>query len=148
MPLLKSPLLTAAALATALSAPAYAAETAPITVNVDGVRNEVGAIVIAAFDNPDAFRNMDVTKAVALAQMPATGKTVSVTFQNMPKKKFAFAAMHDEDLDQVLDMSGGVPTEGYGFASMGPSGLPPKFEDAAVSAGKQVASVLRLKYWK
>ena len=71
----------------------------------------------------------------------------SVTFHNLPKGAYAFAAMHDEDLDGDLDMKGKVPTEGYALSAMGRLGLPSKFEDAAISTDEAAGSTLRLKYW-
>lgn len=126
------------------------AQTAPtdaLTINVNGVRNGEGAIVIAAFDDAAAFEEMDVTKAVALAYVPATSASVSVTFESLPPGTYAAAAMHDENMDGDLNMNGDVPTEGYAFAAMGPSGLPTRFADAAVPAGDEAVSALKLVYW-
>ncbi|MCL6283553.1 DUF2141 domain-containing protein [Ruegeria sp. 2012CJ41-6] len=139
--------LTALAAAAGCAAFAQAVETAPLSVTVDGIRNGDGAVIVAAFDQAAAFEAMDVSKAVALAQIPAAGTKVSVTFHDLPHGTYAFAALHDEDLDGDLGMNGEVPTEGYAFAAMGRRGLPSKFEDAAVANGETAGSTLRLKYW-
>ncbi|WP_372573600.1 DUF2141 domain-containing protein [Ruegeria jejuensis] len=126
---------------------AQAIETAPLSVTVEGLRNGKGAVIVAAFDQAVAFEAMDMSKAAAVAQIPAAGAKVSVTFHDLPQGTYAFAAMHDEDLDGDLGMKGEVPTEGYAFAAMGRRGLPSKFEDAAVATGATAKSTLRLKYW-
>lgn len=126
---------------------AQSAPTDALTINVNGVRNGEGAVIVAAFDDATAFEAMDVTKAVALAYLPASSASVSVTFQSLPPGNYAAAAMHDENLDGDLNMNGDVPTEGYAFAAMGPSGLASRFEDAAVQAGDEAVSALKLVYW-
>ncbi len=130
--------------------PAFAqsAETAPLTIDIAGLRNAEGSVVVAAFDQAEAFENMNIDRAVALAVLPASSERVSVTLHNLPSGPYAVAVLHDEDNDSELGMDGQVPTEGYSFAAMGPSGLPPKFKDAAVSAAPDARVTLRLKYWQ
>lgn len=57
-------------------------------------------------------------------------------------------AIHDENIDGELNFDGDVPIEGYSFATMGPSGLTPRFEDALVAAGPDAIATLNLKYWQ
>ncbi|WP_371170839.1 DUF2141 domain-containing protein [Aliiroseovarius sp. 2305UL8-7] len=122
-------------------------ETSSLSVTVDGLRNGQGAVIVAAFDRADAFEAMDVSKAAAMAYLPAANTKISVTFHDLPRGAYAFAALHDEDGDSDLGMNGDVPSEGYAFSAMGRSGLPSKFEDAAVATGDVATSTLRLKYW-
>lgn len=126
---------------------AQSAPTEALTVAVNGVRNGEGTVIVAAFDDAAAFEAMDVTKAAALAYLPASSARVSVTFESLPPGTYAAAAMHDENLDGDLNMNGDIPTEGYAFADMGPSGLPTRFADAAVAAGRDAVSALKLVYW-
>lgn len=126
---------------------AQSVPTDALTINVNNIRNGEGAVVIAAFDDPAAFEAMDITKAMALAYVPANSASVSVTFQSLPPGAYAAVAMHDENMDGDLNMNGDVPIEGYAFAAMGPSGLASKFEDAAVQAGDEGVSALKLVYW-
>lgn len=139
--------MTAIAAAIGCAALAQSIETAPLSVTIDGLRNRDGAVIVAAFDQAEAFEAMDVNKSAAMALIPAAGSKVSVTFHNLPHGKYAFAALHDEDLDGDLGMNGEVPSEGYAFAAMGRRGLPSKFEDAAVATGEAAESTLQLKYW-
>ncbi len=133
--------------ATGLTAMAQGNNTAPLNITVNGIQNGNGAVIIAAFDDSAAFEAMDVQKAVALTFVPAAASSVSVTLHDLPIGNYAVAAMHDENMDGDLNLDGDVPTEGYSFVAMGPSGLTPKFEDAAVAAGDDARSVLRMKYW-
>ncbi|MEM9597485.1 MAG: DUF2141 domain-containing protein [Acidobacteriota bacterium] len=121
--------------------------SAPLTIELDGLRNGHGAVVVAAYDQARAFEEMDFTSTVAMAYLPAAVGKVAVTLHNLPPGNYAVAAIHDEDGDGDLAMDGDVPTEGYAFAAMGPGGLPPKFEDAAVAAGADATVKLRLRYW-
>lgn len=126
---------------------AQTAQTDSLTVSVTGIRSGEGAVVIAAFDDATAFEAMDITNAMALAYVPASSASVAVTFQSLPPGAYAAVAMHDENMDGDLNMSGDVPIEGYAFASMGPSGLAPRFEEAAMQAGDEAVSALELMYW-
>lgn len=136
------------ALITAGPAFAQSAETAPLTIDIVGLRNAEGSVVVAAFDQAEAFENIDIERAVALAVLPASSERVSVTLHTLPSRSFAVAVLHDEDNDNELGMDGKMPTEGYSFAAMGPSGLPPRFNDAAISAALDARVTLRLKYWR
>ncbi|WP_425045077.1 DUF2141 domain-containing protein [Primorskyibacter sp. S87] len=140
-------LSTAVLTAIGFAALAQSSGTAALSVTVDGLRNNNGTVIVAAFDQAKAFEAMDMAKAAAIAQIPASGPKVAVTFHNLPRGSYAFAALHDENLDGDLGMNGDVPTEGYAFAAMGRRGLPSKFEDASVAAGGAAHSILRLKYW-
>lgn len=126
---------------------AQSVPTDALTINVNNIRNGEGAVVIAAFDDPAAFETMDITKAMALAYVPASSASISVTFQSLPPGAYAAVAMHDQNMDGDLNMNGDVPIEGYAFAAMGPSGLASRFEDAAVQAGDDAVSALKLVYW-
>lgn len=126
---------------------AQSAPTDALAVTVDGVRNGKGAVIVAAFNDATAFEALDITKAVALAYLPASCARVSVTFESLPPGTYAAAAMHDENLDGDLNMNSDIPTEGYAFAAMGPGGLPTRFADAAVPAGHDAVSTLKLVYW-
>lgn len=128
-------------LSCALSTSAVSAETGALTANVDGIRNSNGVLVVAAFEA------MDVMNAAALAIVPASQGRVSVTFHDFPTGSYAIAALHDEDRDGDLDLDGEVPTEGYSFAAMGRSGLPPRFDDALTLVGQGAARTLSLLYW-
>lgn len=122
--------------------------TAPLQITVNNIRSGEGAVVIAAFDQADAFENMDVSKAIALSYIPASSASVSITLHSLSQASYAVAALHDANMDGDLNMDGDVPTEGYSFVAMGPSGLPPKFEDAAVATKAGATATLRLKYWQ
>lgn len=87
-------------------------------------------------------------RVTALAIVPAGSGRVAVTLHNLPTGRYAVAMMHDEDQNGDLSMDGEGPTEGYGFVAMSPSGLPPKFEDAAIAAAPDARAALQLKYWQ
>lgn len=141
--------LMAASLLVALGAASFAQSnvTAPLRITVNGIRNGEGAVVVAVFDEAAAFEAMDVKDAIALTYLPASSNSVSLTMHDLPAGDYAVAALHDENMDGNLNMNGDIPSEGYSFAAMGPSGLAPKFEDASVQAGPDAHSTLLLKYW-
>ncbi|PID95895.1 MAG: hypothetical protein CSA85_00035 [Alphaproteobacteria bacterium] len=126
---------------------AQTAATDALPINVSNVRNGEGAVVIARFDVTAAFGAMDVTKVVALAYVPASSASVSVTFQSLPPGNYAAVAMHDENLDGDLNMNGAPLHRGLCLCGYGAKRPCLKFEDAAVQAGDEATSALKLVYW-
>ncbi len=136
------------AAALSISSTAIADDNSNLTVSVEDVRNTNGAIIILAYDNAEAFEKMSIKKATAITYIAADAGISTVTYHGLSSKKYAFAAMHDEDGDAVLEMDGDIPMEGYAFTAMGPSGLPTKFEDVAMQPSDDAISRLHLKYWR
>lgn len=104
---------------------------ADLQVNIEGVPNDQGQVMVGLFKNDNAFpKGQPLLGQMTLAQK---GK-VSVTFQNVPPGHYAVSSYHDANHNQKLDTNMmGMPTEAYGFSrdARGTMG-PPKFEEAAI----------------
>ena len=122
--------------------------TAPLLIEVNGIRSAEGAIVVAIFDQEQAFEAVDINASVAVSFLPATARSIQITLHSLPDGAYAVAAIHDENIDGELNFDGDVPIEGYAFAAMGQSGLRPRFEDALVAAGPDAIATLNLRYWR
>ena len=135
--------LTFAALAAALVAPAGAA---PLTIDVDNVRNAAGHVRIDVC--PEAKFLKDDCPWSASAQ--ATPGTTRVTVPDLPPGRYAVQAYHDENDNRRVDRGFlGIPKEGVGFSNDARISLgPPKFADAAFTQGGAAQTIrLRMRYF-
>jgi uncharacterized protein (DUF2141 family) len=94
--------------------------TGKIRIEIKNVRNTNGQITVAlcnsAKDFPEAktpFKNVNI---------PITGDTAEVVFDDVPYGVYAVIICHDENNNNQQDLKGGIPQEGYG-ASNNPQGF-------------------------
>jgi uncharacterized protein (DUF2141 family) len=89
---------------------------ADLTVELTGLRSNVGVINIAVFANADGFPN-DVSKAVRSGCFSITERPLILTFEDLPFGQYAATVHHDENMDGELNTNLlGIPTEGIGFS--------------------------------
>lgn len=114
----------------ALLAWAGMAQAADLTVNVAGLKNANGQVLVAMFDRAAGFLKQPVRVAAVTAQQG----TVNVSFTGLPAGDYALNVFHDENANGKLDKNViGMPTEPYGFSNDAAGNYgPPSFQDAAV----------------
>lgn len=111
------------------------AVSAVLAVTVSGIRNTNGKIIVIVFDDRDAFKAFDVSKAVGYKALPAVMGRIVAQFTNLNRGPFAVAAFHDEDENQNLNMNGQIPSEGYATSGATDPSDMPTFRRASVSSG-------------
>jgi uncharacterized protein (DUF2141 family) len=141
-----APILALAALTSASLADAAAGSTT-LTINVSGLRNMKGNVLLCVTANPKYFPDCSKDPNSHRARVAAKSAS-SVEFGNMTAGTYAAALMHDENANNKLDTAVFMPKEGFGF-SRNPAVVtgPPKFKAAAFSLGTTAASVsIKMKY--
>ncbi len=119
---LRTAAFTAAGLVLAPAALALV-EPATVTVIVDGLRSDGGAVEISLYDSEDGWNE---TGARETARIDASGR-VRAVFDALPAGDYAVRVFHDADGDGQLDTGMmGVPSERYGFSA----GARPRFRGA------------------
>ncbi|MBL8513234.1 MAG: DUF2141 domain-containing protein [Betaproteobacteria bacterium] len=121
-------------LATVFASTLAAAQTHTVTIEVTGVAEAKGFVLVAAFDKADGW----LRRPAHAARVEATVGTVSITVPGLPEGAYAFSIVHDVNANNKLDSNAvGIPIEPYGFTNdaAGTFG-PPKFEDARVKVSK------------
>ncbi|MCU0450258.1 MAG: DUF2141 domain-containing protein [Bernardetiaceae bacterium] len=105
--------------------------TGKLVVEVNGLRNDKGEVLISLFKGKDGFPGK-ADKAVQKAKAIITGKKAVITFNNVPPGEYALSLMHDEDGDGKLATNMlGIPKEGYAASNNAKNSFgPPKYEDA------------------
>ncbi len=124
-------------LATVLASTLSVAQTQSVTIEVTGVAEAKGFILVSAFDKSEGW----LKRPAQFARVEAKVGTVSVTVPDLAEGEYAFSVIHDVNANNKLDSNAiGIPTEPYGFSNdaAGTFG-PAKFEDARVKVGKGAA---------
>ncbi len=121
------------------------AQTSVLEVTVTNLKSEKGSIRIGLFDKEEDF----LKNAVKGKVVKASGKEVTVRFENLEPGEYALSVIHDENENGELDSNAlGIPKEGFAFGNnaMGSFG-PPSFEKAKVKVGDSASCSIKLKYF-
>ncbi len=115
------------------------AQAQPVTIEVTGITEARGFILVSAFDKAETW----LKRPVQFVRAEAKAGTVSLTMADLPEGDYAFSAIHDLNANNRLDSNAiGIPTEPYGFSNDAAGSFgPPKFEDARVNVGKGIAKL-------
>lgn len=89
--------------------------TGTIIVTMDGFRNYKGFAVAALFQSPEGYPEK-TEKALMKRRTVIQGKSVTMTFENVPYGQYALSILHDENDSRKLERGWfGIPKEGYGI---------------------------------
>lgn len=125
---------------------APAAWAADLSLNVVGVDANSGQLMIALYDNPEAYAGGEPTRSV---RVPARGATVAVQFEGLAAGRYAIRMFHDVNGNGELDKNlFGIPTEPVGFsnrarANLGPPGFAAASFDLSATGGAQTIDLER-----
>ncbi|MGY0219601.1 DUF2141 domain-containing protein [Endozoicomonadaceae bacterium StTr2] len=134
---------------TLLASLPFGLQAAELDVELTGIRNSQGNILISVFNNAAAFNAQAQNNAeIALSQKAQQG-TMKFRFTNLNPGDYALMVHHDENGDGVVNMSGRIPTEGYAFSGGKGRSSVPTFDQARLHVGngenREVISVIYLK---
>ncbi|MGF1480932.1 MAG: DUF2141 domain-containing protein [Cyanophyceae cyanobacterium] len=104
----------------------------PLTLQLDGLRNQQGVVYVALFNAPEGFPD-DGSKAVTAQTYPISEIPLTITIEDLPFGDYAITVFHDENEDGKLNTGiFGIPKEGFGFSD-DPMilGGPPSFKQAS-----------------
>lgn len=117
-----------------------------LQVTVKNIKTETGDIRVGLFTNENDF----LKKASDGKVVKASGKEVTVVFENLKPGSYAVSVIHDENANGELDTNlMGIPKEGFAFGNnaMGTFG-PPSFDKAKVEMEKSdLRQEIALKYF-
>lgn len=111
------------------------AEGATITVDVSGLRNTKGLIRACLTAKAATFPECDKDPQSLRLSVPAHNGPVLV-FRHVMPGTYAVSLFHDQNSNNRLDKTMGMPSEGYGFSRDAAVQFgPPKFDAAKVTVG-------------
>jgi len=134
-------ILPASALAAALTV-SNSTKAADLVVEVGGVRDAAGKVMVALHAPRDGVSFPDIAGAVAAQWRIAEPGMLRFAFPGLKPGRYAVAVYHDENDNGELDANIlGMPTEGFGFSNdaKGFAG-PPDFEAAAVEVSGEASA--------
>lgn len=133
----------------ALSWAVLAGASAPGSVEADvtGLRSARGQLLICMTTRADMFSKCDRDPAARRLTVPVS-QARNVRFEGLPTGSYAIALIHDENSNNKLDTSFGIPREGFGFSRNPVIRFgPPKFDDARFSVtGSTTEEPIKVKY--
>jgi uncharacterized protein (DUF2141 family) len=118
------------------------APLARLRVEVLGVRSRAGRIVLAVYDNADAFPHRE--QALASVAVAPSGNPTVVEVPGLPEGRYAVVAYHDADGDGSLDTNiVGYPSEPFGFSNDAKLEMfgPPDFDACAFDVKAPLAAI-------
>ncbi|AZQ64296.1 DUF2141 domain-containing protein [Flammeovirga pectinis] len=121
------------------------AQTVSVQINVTGLSNSKGTIVIGLYKSATDFPEYEANYKNATVDTSSP----SYTFNNLEEGTYAIAVWHDENNNKKLDKNlFGIPKEKYGFSKnkFGKLG-PPDFDEVSfnVKNGKTTTFKIKLK---
>lgn len=144
----RSVLLSCALSLVSLTSPLAArADGGTVTIEIEGLRSDRGAVRGALFASRDGWTEEGHQIATCTAR--ARSSVVRCVIEDVAPGDYAFAFLHDEDDDGQLDRDWiGIPQEGFGFSNDARPGLgAPSFESARFAHdGRATDLVVHARY--
>ena len=107
-------------------------EAASLEIHIEGLRGSAGNVVLAVYDNEQAFdQNLN---PLAWVSVPAVSKTIAL--EGFPVGQVAITAFHDTNRNGEYDMLGETPLEGWGNSGDISKWSEPTFSDALADVGQ------------
>ncbi len=125
-----------------------AQETYSLKVTVKNLRNSKGVVQFAVYNKDGTIPDEKYKKFYRKDIAAITNNTASLTFNNIPKGKYAVNILHDEDKDGKIDKGFILPTEGIGFSNYKSIGLTnrPKFSKASFQIDSDTEKSIKIIY--
>lgn len=126
-----------------------AAASAPrptVEVNISGLRNMKGQVLVCLTTNPKAFP--DCSKDKASVRMAVKASDAGDFRIHAPATgTYAIAVVHDENSNNKMDVAIFLPKEGFGF-SRNPTITvgPPSFKSASFAVTGDIRQSIKMKY--
>lgn len=114
-----------------------------LTLRIDGIASDHGKVVVLTYDEAQASRASDDTRAAGFGELSAARGSVETSFPALGDGPWTAFADHDANGDSQLNMKASRPLEGYGYTGAIDSYLPPTFDQAAIVTD---AGTIRLVY--
>lgn len=128
-------------LLTAFSINAFAQQ---VTINVTGIKEAKGNIMIGIYNSPVNFTKTG--SEIKRITVPADSETVSVTITDLEEGEYAFTVLHDKNANGKCDYNLlGIPKESIGFSNnVKPKLKVPSFNDVKVNVKDNIELDIKL----
>jgi uncharacterized protein (DUF2141 family) len=119
-----------------------------LTVQIDGIKNNNGMLLLALYNKKEAFpqeSNLAYTKRL----LKISNQKAYVQLNDLPPGWYAIAVFHDENNNRAMDKNMvGIPKEGYGISNNAHQKFgPPSWESAKLKVeNENYTALIKLKY--
>ncbi len=109
-----------------------------IVVQINGIKVQKGQVLLSLFNAEEGFPTHP-EKAFKWGRAKVTSSSIIISFNGLPPGKYAIAAVHDENLNDVMDRNWlGFPAESYGVSNnVTGTFSPPTFEEAKFTVSEK-----------
>lgn len=104
-----------------------------LTIEVENLRNSKGVLQVALYNKEGSIPDEIFKKYYRLEKAKIVNGKSEITFENLPKGKYAVNILHDENNNSKIDKGLILPKEGIGFSNYSSIGLTnrPNFKKAS-----------------
>ncbi len=126
---------------------AGAAAPGSVAVDVTALRSAKGQLLLCMTTNPAMLDKCDKDPASRRQAVPVA-QARTIHFEGLPSGTYAIALVHDENSNNKMDTTFGIPREGFGFSRNPAIHFgPPSFAAAKFAvATSRVEEGIRVKY--
>lgn len=130
----------------------FAAPTAALAddlvIQLDGLRNTKGNVVLCVWNNGDAFPDCDAGSPIARQSLDAaTAGNAPIIFKNIAPGTIAVSVFHDENANGKFDTNFvRMPLEGVGLSNNPKMFGPPKFKASKFTPKPGVTVRIKMSY--
>ncbi len=120
-----------------------------LSVYVSDLRNSNGVVLFSLYNKEGSIPDEHYTNTYRQQQVKIEDGQASVTFENLPKGRYAINVLHDENQNQVIDKGFFLPTEGIGFSHYTSIGLQnrPSFKQASFMLDSDMTKQVKVIYF-
>ena len=104
-----------------------------LTIEVENLRNSKGVLQVALYNKEGSIPDEHYKKYHRIERVKIINGKSEITFENLPKGRYAVNILHDENNNGKIDKGFILPEEGIGFSNYQSIGLTnrPNFKKAS-----------------
>ncbi len=123
-------------------------ETFSLTISVKDLRNSKGVVQFAIYNQEGSIPDEKYKKYYKKSSVAINNNTATITFNDLPKGKYAINILHDENKNGEIDKKFILPKEGIGFSNYESIGMRnrPKFSKASFELYSDTEKVITVIY--
>jgi len=123
-------------------------ETYSLTIIVKDLRNSTGVVQFALYNKKGSVPDEKYQKYYKKSTVFINDNSATITFNNLPKAKYAINILHDENENGKIDKRFFLPKEGIGFSNYKSIGLRnrPKFSKASFNLDDNMTKIVTVIY--
>jgi uncharacterized protein (DUF2141 family) len=123
-------------------------ESYSLTLTVNNLRNSKGIVHFAIYNKEGSIPDEKYKKYYKKDTAAIYNNTATITFNDLPKGKYAVNILHDENKNGKIDKKFILPKEGIGFSNYESIGMRnrPKFSKASFEVNTNTTKVIKIIY--